>query len=182
MVTGICVGCGMCCDGTMYRTVDVDEADELTPLRAAGAVWATASGITSFLQPCSAFGAGCCSIYDGRPGVCRTYRCRLLRRYEAGEVSYEDARGLIDSTVAVRDRVRSGLTAYVEPEKLEALEGLYRVMNAKLETTADPAAARREHADLLLEVVALRVVLAREFEPRDTPSHQPEEPPRMIES
>lgn len=172
--TGICVGCGMCCDGTMYRHVEVEEGDELQPLKAAGAVWVTIEGLSSFLQPCPAFGAGCCSIYDGRPSVCRTYRCRLLRRYEAGEVSREDARALIESTVAVRDRVRPGLTAYVEPEKLEALESLYRLMNVKLEATADPVAARREHAELLLDVVALRVVLAREFEPRDSPSHQPE--------
>ncbi len=162
----------MCCDGTMYRHVDVEETDELTPLKGAGAVWVSACSVTSFLQPCPAFGAGCCSIYDGRPSVCRNYRCKLLRRYEAGEVSYEDARALINGTIAIRDRVRPGLSAYVEPEKPEALEDLYRLMNAKFDTMADPAAARRAHVDLLLDVVALRVVLAREFEPRDSPSHQ----------
>jgi hypothetical protein len=76
----------------------------------------------------------------------------------------------------MRDRVRSGLAAYLGTEDRESLDGLYRQMTAKFEAAPDPAAARREHGDLLLTVAALRVVLAREFEPRDSKSHQPDTP------
>ena len=58
---GICVGCGMCCDGTMYRTVDIGADDRIELLEAAGLVFSTKGDVTSFRQPCSAFGGGCCS-------------------------------------------------------------------------------------------------------------------------
>ena len=170
----ICVGCGMCCDGTMYRTVDVGGDDRLELLESAGLIFSTEGDVTSFRQPCSAFDGRCCSVYSGRPAVCREYRCLLLRRHEAGDVSYDDARNLIARTTAIRDRVRAGLTAYVGTDDTCSLDGLYRLMLAKLEAEPDPAAARREHSDLLLTVVALRVILAREFEPRDSKSHQPD--------
>jgi hypothetical protein len=37
------------------------------------------------------------------------YRCFLLRRYEAGEISFEDAQALIRKTMAQRDRVLPAL-------------------------------------------------------------------------
>jgi hypothetical protein len=159
----------------MYQTVDVEGPDPTGVLQSAGFVLLTKDGVTSFQQPCAALGDGCCSIYHDRPSVCRWYRCLLLRRLEAGDVSHDDARELIDRTIAIRDRVRSGLRAYVTTEDALSLDGLYRMMLAKFDTMPDPAAARREHQALLFDVVALRVILAREFEPRDSHSHRPDE-------
>jgi Fe-S-cluster containining protein len=177
-VTSICVGCGMCCDGTMYRTVDVGQDDSIEILTSAGFVFTSRpEGRTSFLQPCCAFGAGSCAVYDSRPAVCRGYRCLLLRRYESAETTYEEAKSLISRTIALRDRVRAGLTSYVRPETSESLDKIYKLMLEKFDAEPDPAAARREQSELLFNVVALRVILAREFEPRDSSSHKPEEPP-----
>jgi hypothetical protein len=97
-----------------------------------------------------------------------------LRRHEAGAVSREDALALIGRTIAMRDRVRSGLAAYLGTEDRLPLDGLYRLSMAKFDAEPDPAATRREHSDLLMTVAALRVILAREFEPRDSKSHQPD--------
>jgi Fe-S-cluster containining protein len=171
----ICVGCGMCCDGTMYRHVEVEKHDPFELLASAGLTFFTTDDTKSFRQPCPAFGVGCCSIYRDRPSVCREYRCLLLRRHEAGEVSTDEALALIARTTELRDRVSAGLKALVDPKESVALDGLYRLMLAKFDAEPDPAAVRREHSDLLLTVVALRVILAREFEPRDSKSHQPDE-------
>jgi uncharacterized protein len=168
------MGCGMCCDGTMYRTVDVLADDRIETLEAAGVVFSTRDDVTSFRQPCSAFGGRCCSVYQDRPSVCRQYRCLLLRRLEAGEVSPGDARALIARTLSMRDRVRTGLADYLGTEGREPLDALYRLAMARFEAEPDPAAARRERSDLLLTVAALRVILTREFEPRDTQSHRPD--------
>jgi Fe-S-cluster containining protein len=160
----------------MYpRTEEIGGDDRVEFLKSAGLVFTTEGGATTFRQPCPAFGAGCCTVYDSRPSSCRGYRCVLLRRVEAGDVSQDDARELIDRTIAIRDRVRSGLRAYVATEDALSLDGLYRMMLAKFDTMPDPAATRREHAALLFDVVALRVILAREFEPRDSHSHRPDE-------
>jgi len=162
----------------MYKTVDVGEDDQRDILATAGLAFTVKDDATRFEQPCPAFGGGRCSIYEGRPAVCRNYRCLLLRRHEAGEVSHDDAAALIAKTTAQRDRVRSSLAAYVDTREPLSLDGLYRLMLAKLDAEPDPSAARREKAELLLEVVALRVLLAREFEPRDSKSHQPDEVPK----
>jgi hypothetical protein len=164
----------MCCDGTMYGTVDLDASDRLHGIEAAGLELTTRDNLTFFRQPCTAFGAGCCGIYDDRPAVCRWYRCLLLRRLEAGEVGGDAAGALVSKTVAMRDRVRSGIIAYLGSEHREPLQALYRRMLAKIDAEPDPAEAKREHGDLLFAVVALRVILAREFEPRDAKSHVPE--------
>jgi Fe-S-cluster containining protein len=161
----------------MYGTVDLDTNDQIQVVQTAGLTLTTENQVTFFRQPCTAFGAGRCSIYDGRPSVCRWYRCLLLRRVEAGGVALEDARALVGSTIALRDRVRSGLMAYLGTEDREPLQSLYRRMLAKIESEPDPAAARREHSELLFSVVALRVILGREFEPRDSKSHVPEDTP-----
>jgi hypothetical protein len=158
----------------MYRTVDVGSDDRTELLQAAGLVLSTRGDVTSFRQPCSAFGSGCCSVYPDRPSVCRSYRCLLLRRHEAGEVSRDDALALIARTTHLRDRVRSGLADDLGVEDRQSLDGLYRLMMAKFDAEPDPAATRREHSDLLMTVAALRVILAREFEPRDSKSHQPD--------
>jgi Fe-S-cluster containining protein len=173
-VTSICVGCGLCCDGSMYRTVEVDGADHLETLETSGLLLSTRDDVTAFRQPCTVFCAGRCNIYASRPAVCRDYRCLLLRRYESGEVGYEDAKALIAKTTALRDRVRPGLVELLAPESPQALEGLYRLATIKFDAYENPAAARAEHGELLLDVAALRVILAREFEPRDSKSHQAE--------
>lgn len=110
-MTGLFIGCGMCCDGTMYRSV------------------------------------------------------------EAGEVSHDDAVGLIAKTTALGQRVRSSLAAYVDTPKRLSFDAM-----------PDPAAGRRDHAELLLDIVALRVVLTREFEPRDSKSHLSDEAPAATPS
>lgn len=158
----------------MYRTVGLSEGDPVDTLRAAGLVFATTGGQTSFRQPCPAFSAGPCVIYEDRPSACRAYRCRLLRRLEAGDVSPTDASVLVARTTRLRDRVRAALTAWVGAGELLTLGELYRRMLARLDAMPDPVAARREHAGVLLDVAALRVILARDFEPRDVKAHQPD--------
>ena len=166
VLQNICIDCGMCCDGTMFRYAGIQEGDQLEPLKAAGAVFVKREADTAFLLPCPAFRGGCCSIHGTRPAICGAYRCRLLRRYEAGEVSFEEAQALIIRTMDQRDRVRPTLTAFIDSPDSLALSGLYWRLEEKFDAMPDPARARREKAELLLDIAALRVVLAREFEPR----------------
>jgi len=167
----LCVGCGMCCDGTMYKSVDVEVGDQLPLLEAEGIALYTEEKFTFFRQPCTAFDTDRCKIYESRPTVCREYRCLLLRRLDAGEANPADAVALVARTTALRDRVRSGLMAFLETAERVPLGELYRRMLSKLDAASDPEAARREASELLFDVVALRVILAREFEPRDASSH-----------
>ncbi|MBL0311130.1 MAG: YkgJ family cysteine cluster protein [Holophagaceae bacterium] len=171
----ICIDCSMCCDGTMYRTVDIEAGEDIAPLQAAAVAFTVEAELTSFLQPCSAFCHGSCSIYDGRPSVCRKYRCALLRRVDAGEVAYDEARKLIANATAIRDRVRHELERLVQPQEPLALDGLYKPMFARWESATDRAAMKKAQSRLILDITALRVLLSRYFEPRDSESHKAEE-------
>lgn len=157
----ICLDCGLCCDGTMFQDVALDEQDRLR-LEAVGVSFAY--GTASFPQPCWAATSRGCSIYDSRPLACRTERCLLLRRWEAGDVPYDEARALIVSTIALRDRVRPQIQRYVGSEMPEDLGNLYRQVVDKLDRAPDPAAEKRDCAQLLLAVGALRQILADHFE------------------
>lgn len=173
-MTSICVGCGLCCDGTMYSTVDIAGEDRTDVLTQAGITLSTRENTQLFRQPCAAFNSGCCSVYDNRPRVCRRYRCHLLRRHEAGEVSYIEARTLISRTINLRNRLRVELNTFLDTNQQASLSELYSLTLSKLDAAPNPIAARREHAGLLMSVVGLRAILKREFELRDS-TNQPQQ-------
>jgi hypothetical protein len=47
-------------------------------------------------QPCAKLLLASCSAYGARPNNCRTFRCRVLQRLEAGELSTEQAHALVN--------------------------------------------------------------------------------------
>ena len=116
-MTSLCIDCGLCCDGTMYSTVEINETDRLARLQKKGFNLLLQDGKSVFEQPCTAFGSGCCSIYAQRPAMCRAYRCALLRKHDANEISTDEAKALIARTIAMRDEVRLAL------EKLTGADG-----------------------------------------------------------
>jgi uncharacterized protein len=160
----ICLGCGLCCDGTMYRNVSVEQIDNIDLLVASGVNLVEIAGETKFRQPCAAFGAGSCSIYDDRPATCRRYRCRLRRRYDAGEVSFHDARFLIDSVIDLRGRIRPTLERLSESPGPHALADLYELMQAKLDVVKALFSTSRDYADFTLNAGSLTILLSRHFE------------------
>ncbi len=167
----ICIECGLCCDGTIFSFVPIEPEDDVGPLREVGAILET-DETARFLQPCAALELRCCSIYESRPSLCRAYRCALLKRVEAGEAEVEEARDIIATVIELRDRVRPTIEAMVNPRKQEAMVTLYSLMRAKLSEGADetPAADR---AALLLDIAALRVLLASQFDPVGTLQQKP---------
>ena len=106
----ICLGCGLCCDGTMFsRPPPVFEDAATGRIRPEG-------GGPALLrppgpaQPCPAHHAAC-TIHRERPGACRAYECALRLRLMAGEVTHETATAVIARALTLRDRVREALEA-----------------------------------------------------------------------
>ena len=76
----ICAACGLCCNGTLFGSVDLHDSEVALAERShLPVVHPIEPGQAHFLQPCSLHvdGTGC-SIYDERPGACRRYVCKLL--------------------------------------------------------------------------------------------------------
>jgi uncharacterized protein len=168
----ICLDCGLCCDGTMFSKVDVGEADSVESLAASGVHVLSVDGKSAFRQPCSAFGAGCCSIYENRPAICRGYRCALRTRYDAGETSFGEARSRIVSAIDLRDRIRPELERLAESPGPHCLGDLYKLLDAKFAAIESPLRERRQDAEFLLNVNSLKILLLRHFERRPPSSEE----------
>lgn len=106
----ICIGCGLCCDGTVVTHLAVsDESDLGWPLRALGVELIVAADPPVFALPCPAVVDGACSVYHRhRPHACEQFACALLHDVTDGRVTPDAARATIADTLARRARVRAG--------------------------------------------------------------------------
>jgi hypothetical protein len=106
----ICIGCGLCCDGTILSHLAVaDESDLGWPLQALGVELIVQSEPPVFALPCPAVLDGVCTVYDThRPHACAQFECDLLRAVSADRVAPERARAIIADTILLRSRVRAG--------------------------------------------------------------------------
>ena len=99
----LCQDCGLCCDGTLFNRVPLALA-ELQPLRILGFDILEVLEQAYFPQPCAKLKECSCSVYAERPNNCRSYRCKVLRQLEQGELDFEQAHTLLKR----RDPLGSG--------------------------------------------------------------------------
>ena len=147
--TAPCVGCGLCCDGTIYPAARA-QPEERERLTDAGLVFFVQGGKSWFEHPCRFSKKGSCTIYDQeRFAVCSRFRCKLLRAYESGEVDLEQARTKVRHALKLRKAVKERAPG----------SGKWRPrqeMRQELEST------RRDPA-LLLRIIALDYYLDKWF-------------------
>jgi len=97
--TRLCLACGLCCDGSLFSWAKLRPA-ELDPAAALGMrVFREPPQERGFAQPCPLW-QGKCSIHGSShyPHVCRAYRCGVLKRLQAGEISLAQALLEIEQT------------------------------------------------------------------------------------
>lgn len=118
----ICIGCGLCCDGTVVTHLAVsDESDLGAPLRALGVELLVAAEPPVFELPCPALDRGVCTIFHRhRPHACGQFECGVLIDHEAGVIGRSEALERIDALRAARD---SGDRPMVE----ETLDRWFRI-------------------------------------------------------
>jgi hypothetical protein len=107
----VCLGCGLCCDGTLLTHLAVaDESDLGAPLKALGVEVIVEADPPVFALPCPAAVGGECGVYDlHRPGACEQFECALVRAVASRSLSVEEARSVVADTLELRDRVNAGL-------------------------------------------------------------------------
>jgi Fe-S-cluster containining protein len=90
----LCVSCSLCCNGSLFSRVPVTEDEKVR--MGGGPNFFKKGGDYRMKLGCSRLGYdGGCQSYDIRPETCRSYKCRLLKRVEAEEVSEFDAVELV---------------------------------------------------------------------------------------
>ena len=83
----LCAQCGLCCNGVMFHTVQLQPGDSAKELAALGLKLKRKQGRHFILQPCPAFQNSQCSIYAARPERCCRFECQQLKRLAAGEIT-----------------------------------------------------------------------------------------------
>jgi Fe-S-cluster containining protein len=153
----ICIGCGMCCDGTLYGNTRVKEQDEAA-VAAVNLNVVEVNGKRVFLQPCPHFSCGKCGIYEQRPPVCQGYRCNLLKSLDEGRVTEAEAREKIARAKEFINAVRRMKNDAITPgQRVELSKSLQSQL-----VDADEN-ERRRIAAKLLEIGALDLFLTRWF-------------------
>lgn len=97
----LCTSCGLCCTSLIFRRVGVthEEAAGLDAQRFH--IFTTPRGNTYFHQPCPALKDKACSIYEHRPHECRKWKCKTLKRLEAGKIDIDEALLVVDKMRAL---------------------------------------------------------------------------------
>lgn len=124
-LSALCVECGLCCDGSLFRFLPVEPGD--VPRHAALSLpVVTQSGRLAMPLPCAKLEARCCTVYEARPPGCRAFGCWLGHRLEHGEVSFAEALVVVreaQARVAALRRAWPGREPVVQRATHEVLEG-----------------------------------------------------------
>lgn len=142
IASGLCAHCGLCCNGVMFYTVQLQAGDSAKALSALGLRLKRKQGQNYLVQPCPALQPSGCSIYVARPQRCRLFECRQLQRLAAGEITAEIARATILETRQLVARVEELVTLVggTNPKRpLAKRSG--KILSEALPDSTDPEAA-----------------------------------------
>lgn len=105
-----CIGCGLCCDGTVVTHLAVrDESDLGLPLLGLGVEVLFAADPPVFALPCPALCDGECTIFSlHRPSACAQFECAISAAFLEGKLSLSMAKETIQEAFVLRDQLRSG--------------------------------------------------------------------------
>lgn len=159
----LCGACGMCCDGVLFHSVELQAGENPRQLSALGLKLRRKKGIEFFLQPCSAHreenGACSCTIYAQRPARCRLFNCRQILAVEAGCGSEADALEKIRNARVQVARVNGLIARLGKSNPARSLA--HRVTNAL--TLAEGVERTELHDELDAAMRGLEDFLAKEF-------------------
>jgi hypothetical protein len=189
----LCLTCGLCCDGTLFKDVELLHGDDPAKLTAFGLplrrTWTKDSpaanpnseirtpksvsgpGVSSpatmtFPQPCAALGADCrCRIYADRPQRCRQFECALFQAVVAGAVEGAAARRTTSRAREQAGRVRNLLRTLGDTDESLALSQRFKRLKRRLEHDGTDDARAESFAGLSLAVHQLQWLLRQEFYP-----------------
>jgi Fe-S-cluster containining protein len=175
----LCLHCGLCCDGTLFRDVELQPGDDAEKLRALGLPVTRSrrreeADQLKFPQPCSALCSDLkCRVYANRPARCRQFECALFQAVARGEAELPIALKTIRQTRQMAEKVRHLLRELSDTSEGVALAKRFQRVKRKLDagelpTGLDPETAYDRFAELSLAVHELDMRLRTKFYPDPT--------------
>ena len=175
VATRLCLHCGLCCNGVLFRDVELQRGDDAAGLAAAGlplrAVRRGGGTITRSPQPCAMLCAdNRCHVYAARPVRCREFECALFKAVAGGEATIDAALKTIRQAHVRAEKVRRLLRLSGDEDENRPLARRFQRTRRRFESGAMDGSALESFADLTLAVHALNLLLSQKFYPGDAPA------------
>lgn len=168
-VEQLCLKCGLCCNGVIFRDVVLQPGDNAARLKSLGLPLRAArspGGKMKFPQPCAAFDGCRCAVYADRPTYCREFECALLRAVAAKKLGTASALRQIGRARQRADRVLSLLRALDDQDEPAALSVRFRRLTQRFESSPPTTtAAAGLFGELTLAAHDLDMILSGTFYP-----------------
>jgi len=163
---GLCLVCGLCCNGVLFADVRLEKGDEPKKLKALGLpVVAKAQG-ARFKQPCVALEGCRCRVYSERPSYCRKFECLLFKRVEEGEVGLRSAVEIVEKARTGVAKVEKLLAALGAENEHLPLRRRFQLQARRMEEEGDVNDERAQvFSELTLAFHELSLLLKEEFYP-----------------
>jgi uncharacterized protein len=147
-LNSICMQCGMCCDGTLFKHAKIVE-DEQAIAKLGLTITKDEAHHPVFLQPCPCFKT-CCTVYENRPKVCIGFFCPPLLKARRGLMSFEQANTTVQNALTLRAEILTLAST------VEAFKG-FSFAELNEETSPEPSDALKQHPHLLMKIAAFRI-------------------------
>ena len=171
----LCLSCGLCCNGVLFKDVELQPGDDPEVLRALGSpVQAAPTSIqnpkskiqnSKFPQPCVALEGCRCRIYARRPARCRQFECLLFKAVQAGQVEVPAALRDIRKALRQADEVRRLLRELGDRDEQTPLDLRFKRTRQRLENGLGDDQIADLSSHLSLAVHQLNLLLREKFYP-----------------
>jgi hypothetical protein len=164
----LCLACGLCCTGVLFRDVELQPADDAARLAARGLpVTGRSQRFPSRLpQPCAALCVdNRCRLYEVRPQRCRQFECALFQEAARGEVTLPAALRVVHLARRRAGRVRQLLGALGDPGEDQPLSRRFHRIQRRLERTPLDDSTAETFAELTRAMHELNLILQKRFLP-----------------
>jgi hypothetical protein len=161
----LCLSCGLCCNGVLFRDVELRPNDDAVRLKEVGLQIKTTAKKKCFTQPCAALNQCQCRVYPDRPRMCREFECLLLKQAAAGIVEIEAALRLIRKTLKKADGIRALFQDLGCQDETGSFSRRFRQIQRRMESTEITEDQADSYARLTLAVHELNMMLRQSFYP-----------------
>ncbi len=168
-VAQLCPQCALCCNGVLFKDVELQPGDNAKKLASLGLPVSklrtphSAFRVQKFPQPCAALDGCRCCVYEDRPARCRQFECALLKSVQTGETEVASALRIIDRTRKRADQVRILLRECGDANESMALSLRFKRTKRRFEASPPDEVLAEVFGRLTLAVHDLNLMLRRNF-------------------
>lgn len=164
IISQLCLNCGLCCNGALFRDVELQPGDDAAFYSSQGLAVEGVKTKVRFPQPCAALCAdNRCRIHADRPTHCRDFECGVLMAVLAGSMDIPAALRTIGQARRSADRVLRLLRELGDAHEHLPLGRRFQQLTRRLEKGLPDEDAAATYAELTLAVHDLDQLVHRAF-------------------